>query len=137
MNQEARNPTIPESLISARLLMLQSKRLILATLERRLRLRPRDSMRARVDHMRHETAAAHKNYCTTVLNFGSSDMPEYWPAAYGRLVDTADQLTNKLRTVAGELPSRERYEVATEVEMLETLLEGWRTSIRAAMVPVA
>jgi hypothetical protein len=39
--------------------------------------------------------------------------------------------------VAGELPSRERYEVATEVEMLETLLEGWRTSIRAAMVPVA
>ncbi len=137
MNQEDRNPTIPESLISARLLMLQSKRLILATLERRLRLRPRDSMRARVDHMRDETAAAHQNYCTTVLNFGSSDMPEYWPAAYGRLVDTADQLTTKLRTVAGELPSRERYEVATEVEMLEKLLEGWRTSIRAAMVPVA
>jgi hypothetical protein len=117
--------------------MLQSKRLILATLERRLRLRPRDSMRVRVDHMRHETAAAHQNYCTTVLNFGSCDMPEYWPAAYGRLVDTADQLTTKLRTVAGELPSRERYEVATEVEMLEKLLEGWRTSIRAAMVLVA
>jgi hypothetical protein len=137
MSETDRLPTVPESLISARFLMLQSKRLILATLERRLKMRPAESLRARVDHMRHETADAQEHYRTSLLRWGSPESPQYWPVAYGRLVDTAGRLSAKLRRVAADLPSDERYQLATEVEMIEALTEQWRDSIRSSIVTVA
>ena len=137
MSETDRNPTVPESLISARLLMLQSKRLILATLERRLRVRPAESLRARVDHMRHETENAQEHYSTSMLRWGSPETPQYWPVAYGRLIDTADRLSTRLRRVTADLPSGDRYQLATEVEMVEALAEQWRSSIRASIVAIA
>ena len=134
---ETPRPSIPESLISSRLLMLQSKRLILASLERRWRNQPLESMRARVDHSRQETRAAHDRYCHSLLTWGTSQTPHYWPVAYGRLVETADRLSSKLRGVAPDLPSSDRYQLATEVEMLEALVERWRQSIRASITAVA
>ena len=130
-------PTIPQSLISSRLLMLQSKRLILASLERRFRKQPLESLRARVDHTRQETLNAQERYCLSLLTWGSAETPHYWPVAYGRLVDTADRLSSKLRGVARELPYADRYQAATDVEMLEVLVEGWREAIRASVIAVA
>ena len=97
---ERKRPSIPESLISARLLMLQSKRLILATLERRLRMRELESMRARVDRLRAETEKAHEQYCSSLLRWGTPETPDYWPVAYARLVETAERLSAKLRGAA-------------------------------------
>ena len=137
MSETDRVRTVPESLISACLLMLQSKRLILATLERRLKARPAESLRARVDRMRRETEAAHEQYSTWMLRWGSPESPQYWPVAYRRLVGTADQLSTKLRRVAADLPAEDHYELATEVEMIEALAEQWRKSIRASIVAMA
>jgi hypothetical protein len=128
---------VAECLISARLLMLQSKRLILATLERRLNKQRHESLRPRVDRLRAETRHAHEQYTSSVLRWGTPERPEYWPAAYGRLVETADRLSTKLRLAAVELPPEERYQLSAEVEMLEELVERWRHSIRSAMLPVA
>jgi hypothetical protein len=128
---------VADCLISARLLMLQSKRLILATLERRLNKQRRESLRPRVDRLRAETRHAHEQYTSSVLRWGTPERPEYWPAAYGRLVETADRLSTKLRLAAVELPPEERYQLSAEVEMLEELVERWRDSIRGAMLPVA
>ena len=137
MTEAAHAPTIPESLISSRLLMLQSKRLILASLERRFRNDPVESLRALIDHTRQETINAHERYCLVLLRWGSPDTPHYWPVAYGRLVDTADRLSDKLRGVAGELPYPDRYQAATDVEMLETLADRWRQSIRTSITAIA
>jgi len=137
MTEPLRTPTIPESLISSRLLMLQSKRLILASLERRFRKQPLESLRTRVDLTRRETVHAHERYCRSLLTWGTADTPHYWPVAYGRLVDTADRLSSKLRGVAGDLPYPDRYQAATEVEMLEALAERWRQSIRTSITAVA
>ncbi len=137
MTEPLRTPTIPESLISSRLLMLQSKRLILASLERRFRKQPLESLRTRVDLTRRETVHAHERYCRSLLTWGTADTPHYWPVAYGRLVDTADRLSSKLRGVAGELPYPDRYQAATEVEMLEALAERWRQSIRSSITAFA
>ena len=128
---------VADCLISARLLMLQSKRLILATLERRLNKQRHESLRPRVDRLRAETRRAHEQYTSSVLRWGTPERPEYWPAAYGRLVETADRLSTKLRVAAVELPPEERYQLSAEVEMLEELVERWRHSIRSAMLPVA
>ena len=137
MTDLTRRPTIPESLVSSRLLMLQSKRLILATLERRLRNRPLESMRARVVSLRAETEDAYEHYCLSLLRWGSAESPQYWPVAYGRLVDTAEKLSRRLRGVAHGLPASDRYQMATEVEMLEALAERWRQSVKASITAVA
>ncbi len=137
MTEPMPTPTIPESLISSRLLMLQSKRLILASLERRFRKQPLESLRTRVDHTRQETLNAHERYCLSLLTWGTAETPHYWPVAYGRLVDTADRLSSKLRGVARDLPYPDRYQAATDVEMLESFAERWRQSIRTSITAVA
>ena len=129
--------SIAETLISARLLMLQSKRLILATLERRMRQRPLDELRGRVEEMRMETESAQHGYSTSMLRWGSPETPDYWPVAYRRLVEMAERLSAKLRRSAPDLPPAERYQLAAEVEMLKVLVDGWRDSIRASMASVA
>ncbi len=133
----ATQASIAECLISARLLMLQSKRLILATLERRLSEQRHESLRPRVNRLRDETEDAQERYTSSILRWGSPGRPEYWPAAYGRLVQTADRLSTRLRRAAVELPPAERYQLSTEVEMLEVITDGWRDSIRSSMIPVA
>jgi hypothetical protein len=134
---EAPRATIPETLILARLLMLQSKRLILATLQRRLHNQQTESLLARVEHVRRETDDASDRYRDSMMTWGSPAIPDYWPVAYGRLVETADRLSAKLRRTAPDLPQADRFQLATDVEMLEVLAEGWRRSIRASMASVS
>ena len=129
--------SIADSLISSRLLVLQSKRLILASLERRLQRRALDSLRDRVRSLREETANAQERYSASILRWGSPEGPEYWPVGYSRLVQTADRLYTKMRRAVVEMPPAERYQLAAEVEMLEVLVEGWRKSIRASVTAVA
>jgi hypothetical protein len=136
MSEQAR-PSIAETLISARLLMLQSKRLILATLERRFHQQQIESLLARVEHMRRETHDAQERYSESMLAWGSPSIPEYWPVAYGRLIDAADRLSGKLRGTATSMPPADKYQLATDVEMLEALMEGWRRHIRESMAAVA
>lgn len=62
--------SLADCLISARLLMLQSKRLILATLERRLTEQRRESLRPRVDRLREETQDAQERYTSSILRWG-------------------------------------------------------------------
>ena len=130
-------PSIADSLISSRLLVLQSKRLILASLERRLQRRALESLRDRVRSLREETAKAQEQYSASMLRWGSPERPEYWPVAYSRLVETADRLYTKMRRAVVEMPPAERYQLAAEVEMLEVLVEGWRKSVRASVTAVA
>ena len=137
MTELTQRPSIAETLISARLLMLQSKRLILATLERRLRKQPLESLGARVERMRVETHNARNSYSVSLLQWGSPATPGYWPVAYGRLAEMADSLSTKLRRASADMPAAERYELAAEVEMLEGLVAQWRASIRTAIASVA
>ena len=137
MSEQRPVTSIAETLISARLLMLQSKRLILATLERRLTQRPLESLRGRVEHMRLETDTAQTGYSASMLRWGSPSTPDYWPVAYRRLVEMAEKLSAKLRRSAPDLPPAERYQLAAEVEMLEVLVDRWRESIRESIAAVA
>ena len=130
-------PTIAETLISARLSLLQSKRLILSTLERRLRDHPLDSLRARADLMRKATHDAQHSYAASLLQWGSPATAGYWPTAYQRLAEMADRLSTRLRTAAADMPEDERFELAAEVEMLEVLVARWRESVRASIASVA
>jgi len=123
-------PTVGDSIVSARLLVVQSKRLMLSSLLRRFRLRGEDSLRKRTDRFRDEADRANRDYRSAVLNWGQATSPEFRLVAYGSLVDLAESLVLELRGTLGGLQPRDQFELATEVEVLETFIDQWRRSAR-------
>ena len=122
-----------EQIITGRLLVVQSKRLILNSLERRLEETGNDAMRERVDHLRLEAAEAQHKYKTSMLHWGTPDYADYWTVAYSRLVDMGGALTRKLSASIDALPPDEQYEAAIDIEMLERIVRRWGDSVRDAM----
>ncbi len=123
-------PTVADSIVSARLLVVQSKRLMLSSLLRRFRLRGERSLRERTDRFRDEADRANRNYRSAVLNWGQATSPEFRLVAYGSLVDLAESLVLELRGTMGGLQPRDQFELATEVEVLEDLINQWRRNAR-------
>ena len=124
-------------IITSRLLILESKRLMLASLHRRLAESGHESLRRRAEALSQECEHAQHNYRASVLSFGSPHTADYWVVAYSRLIEMGNALTVKLRDARGELPLDERYQVASDAEMLEEIIGSWTASLRAAMASAA
>jgi len=127
------SPDAAETLIGSRLMILQSKRLMLNSARRRLERSDADSLRQHVEELRAEIDHAQHAYRQTMLGYGSPDRPEYWLVAYGRLIDAGSALVGKLRLAVDGLPMAERYQVSTDVEVLEGIIDQWSRSMRSAM----
>ena len=127
-------PTVGDSIVSARLLVVQSKRLMLSSMQRRFRLRGEDSLKKRTDRFRDEADRANRSYRSAVLNWGRSTSPEFRLVAYGSLVDLAETLVGELRGTIGGLQPRDQFELATEVEVLERFIAQWRSGARPSAV---
>ena len=127
------NPEAANQVIMSRLLILQSKRLLLNSMERRLENGGMESVRVRVERLRREAATAQHEYRTTMLRLGSPDQAGYWVVAYSRLIEMGQVLAGKLRTAALDVSPAERYELSADVEMLEAVVEGWTESMRRSM----
>jgi len=123
-------PTVGDSIVSARLLVVQSKRLMLSSLLRRFRLRGERSLRERTDRFRDEADRANRSYRHAVLNWGQATSPEFRLVAYGSLVDLAESLVLELRGTIGGLKPRDQFELATEVEVLQDFIDQWRRNAR-------
>jgi hypothetical protein len=126
-------PTVAHQIIQSRLLVLQTKRLMLSTYQRRLDEHGTEALRRRVEQLRTDTSHASHAYRSSVLQWGAADTSEYWLVAYGRLVEMGHALTNKLRAAADELPLHERYHVSADVEALEEIVEDWTRRMRRSM----
>jgi hypothetical protein len=126
-------PELVRQLVTGRLLVLQSKRLLLSSTQRRLNETRFESLRGQVERLRVETAMAQYNYRESMLRWGTPDMHDYWPTAYGRLIEMGTLLSDRLRSAVDDLPAEERFEVSTDVEMLESMVQRWADSKRAAM----
>ncbi len=124
-----------DQIITSRLLVVQSKRLLLSSVERRHGIYGSDSLAERVVRLVRETDAAQHAYRTTILSLGSPDDNEYWVVAYGRLIAVGRALALKLRDSTPRLTASDRDEVSTEVEALEQILRRWSDSLRDSMAP--
>ena len=126
--------SVGETLISSRFLVLQSKRLMLSSLQRRLANASIESLQRRVERLMLESESASTAYRESMLHWGSPKRNEYWLVAYSHLIDRGHALTNKLSEASADMPPGERYEMAVEVEKLQEMVDGWRGSIRSAIV---
>jgi hypothetical protein len=123
-------PTVAESIVTSRLLIVQSKRLMLSSAARRFRLHGGNSLGRRSEHFRADTARAHKSYQAAVLTWGRTTSHEFRIVAYTSLIVLAEKLVFELRGTIEGVAARDRVEMATEVEVLEDLIEEWRQSAR-------
>ena len=129
-----RNPGLPrESIVTSRLLVLQSKRLMLDAFEKRLDSWNGEGHRRRYEELRIETAAAQDRYRSAILAWGSAEDVDYWVMAYSRLIDKGNVIVKKMREANLALPPVERYQVSADIEMMEHLVEDWTGSLRRSM----
>ena len=124
---------VRRQLLTGRLLVLQSKRIMLSSLQRRLEETGLDTLRERVHQLRVEADAAHYHYKRSMIMWGGPAQPDYWPIAYARLGEIGSALARSLTMAIDQLPSDEQYEAAIDVEMLERIVERWTQSMREAM----
>jgi hypothetical protein len=122
-----------EAIITSRLLVLQSKRLMLDAIERRLQTWNSPDVRRRFEELRIETDAAQDRYRRAMLAWGSSQDVDYWVMAYSRLIDKGNVIVKKMREANLMLPPAERYQVSADIEMMEHLVEDWTESLRRSM----
>jgi hypothetical protein len=125
-----RLPTIAESIVTSRLLIVQSKRLMLSSAERRFRLHGGNSLGKRSEHFRADAARAHKSYQAAVLTWGRTTSHEFRIVAYTSLIVLAEKLVFELRGTIGTVGPGDQVQMATEVQVLEDLIQGWRESAR-------
>jgi hypothetical protein len=122
-----------DTVLTARLLVMQSKRRLLASTERRLRKHNLKALREKDNRLHKELEDAQRDYQATLIAWGSPAMPDYWPTAYTRMIGLADRLANQLKRAAVEGSPARRYELGAEIEILEELSRRWRESLRAAI----
>lgn len=125
--------SVAEAIVTSRLLVLQSKRLLLTSTETCLVKQGNEQLRARAGRLRTQTDEAQHAYREALLKWGSPGTPDYWPVAYTKLIEVGTALIAKLRSVPRRLSPTEGFEVATEVEMLEDVVNKWREEVRASM----
>lgn len=117
-------------ILTLRLLILQSKRLLLGSAQRRLEKYPFGGLEVRVNRLRAEVELAQYAYRVAMLNFGSPQHSDYWVIAYSRLIEMGGALTEKLRSAVIDMPKSERFEVSADVEMLEEMVQRWQAAKR-------
>lgn len=122
-----------ETIIMARLLVLQSKRLMLSSLQRRLEEQGYQSLKERIARLRIEADMAQYSYRSSMLAWGSPDSVDYWLVAYSRLIEVGNVVVGKLRDATDDLPPAERYQVSADVEALEHMLAKWTLMVRQSM----
>jgi hypothetical protein len=125
--------SVGEAIVSSRLLVLQSQRLLLASTENCLVKPGPEELSERAGRLRTRTETAQHEYRAALLKWGSTERSDYWVVAYSKLIDKGTALINKLRSASEELPPTDRVQMATEVEVLEDAVQRWREEVRASM----
>lgn len=118
-----------EIVINSRLLVLQSKMLMLASLQRRAQ------DEARAARLEAEVGRTQHRYREAVLAWGRPENSDYWIVAYSRLIEVGNALLSKLQEA--DLPPSDRVEASTDFESLETVVAGWRQALRDSMAKSA
>ena len=125
-------------MIQSRLLVLQSKRSMLNSCQRRFDQHGTAALHRRVSQLGMEADLAQHQYRTAMLMWGSPNNSDYWLVAYSKLIEIGSALVIKLREATPELPPHERLQIAADAETLERIVEAWqkrmRTSMAAAVV---
>ena len=107
-------------------LMFQSKLLLLnAAYHSYRRTRTRKDLK-RVEHFRSELNRAEFALRTTGLDELALENGDFWLQIYADLIDCATAALSRMSSGLSSREAADRFETATDVQMLEELLAQWR-----------
>ncbi len=118
-----------ELIVMSRLLILQSKRILLSSAETKLVERDHPDLRAHVDRLRRETSAAHERYREVVLKWAPTDSAQFCSVAVAGSAEAVQSLADKLRDISHGLPPDDQLEFAGDIACLEEIVGRWRKRI--------
>jgi hypothetical protein len=121
------------NVISSWLLIMQSKRLMLASAQRRAGHGETDELGRRIARLKGEAADAQDAYRSAMLRLGTPQNPDYWPVAYSRLIGIGRRLSDRLTAESVALTPNQRDQVSADVEMIDQIVDAWTESMRSAI----
>jgi hypothetical protein len=130
INAEA---TPGDLIVRSRLLVVQSKRLLLASAERSLVACASDARQARVTQLHQDITIANQNYRRAVLDWASTDSSQFWQIVYKSLIEGVGQLGDRMRSASGRLPDTERTDMLADAASLDVVLQRWRQSMLSTL----
>jgi hypothetical protein len=111
-----------DMIVTSRLLILQSKRIMLGSARRKLSRRGGEQAQVDVELYETGVARAQTRYGECVLRWASPTSAQYRLIAYGSLIAKSGP---------------DRQEVLADVSRLESILKGWRSLSRESMTEAA
>ena len=133
------NEALPvgEMIVNSKLLVLQSKQLLLMSAQARFKVSGQDRHSGRISQLESQVIDARERFGNAVLKWSEPSTPQYRLVAFGALVTTAERLRVSLRGAVAAMPGSDRAEIATDVTSLELIIAGWRDMIRGSIEAVA
>ena len=111
--------------VAARMLVFQTNLLLMNTASRRLRRTGARGDLKRVERLRAELHRAEAALQMVELEQRLGSGRDYWLAVYASLIDRASESLHRLTSELQARPAEERFEAATDVQMLEELIFQW------------
>jgi hypothetical protein len=128
---------VADRILTSRLLVLQSKRLLLATAETILVVKATGEAQSAVQRRLGEVRRAQGLYNDAVLRWGEPVSPQYRIVAYSSLVAKAERLREVLRSAAPHFAHSDRSELLADADNLGMIIQSWSEVLRNAMAEVA
>lgn len=116
-------------IVMSRLLILQSRRIMLGSTQRRARDVGSTAFHARVDRLQREADQAHDDYRKSVLAWANPSTSQFWVVAHASLIESAETMADGLRARAVELPISDRLAVETDAREVDGIVRRWRASL--------
>ncbi|HET7465868.1 MAG TPA: hypothetical protein VFL29_04325 [Candidatus Dormibacteraeota bacterium] len=118
-----------EQIVMSRLLVLQSRRMMLASCLRRSQVANRPALTERVESLQGAADKAHADYKAAVLAWAHPETPQFWMVAYATMIENAESVVDELRTRSSELPISDRMLVERDATELKGIIKRWRSNL--------
>ena len=120
-------------IVMSRLLVLQSRRILLTSCLNKMRATGNEFLRPRAVELQKNIERAHSDYRKAVLAWASPDTAQYWLVAHQTMIEGAEDLVTCLHDSADELPQPDRGEIDADIVRLQEIIERWRESMVTSM----
>lgn len=121
-----------ELIVTSRLLVLQSRRMLLSSCARRLQDSDTPQLKARMESLQARAEKALDDYRAAVLSWAAPDTRQFWLVSYEGIIEVAEALAARLRASALELPQPDSAEMIADLGRLDQIIMRWRATMLAS-----
>ena len=120
-------------IVMSRLLVLQTRRLLLASSQKKLTATDADDLRLEVARLKEAAEKAYDAYRKAVLDWASPETAQFSMVSYATMIDGLEELAGRLRMSLDELPMQDRIDLDADLVRLDEIIGRWRATMLSSM----